>query len=165
VKIKTVVEVREMIDNMSLNEYQEQTEEKAMIDLNTQDALLASTKLLSIQLETVTKRLEAREVAQLYAKTICDFREKAHESGACLPASLRFSKEQVKYMGNYSSKQRNLYSNTYNPGWAETSKIFLPKQQCFTTTTYLGATKPGRKSTSVVFILELSANSPFTLKT
>jgi len=31
--------------------------------------------------------------------------------------------------------------------------------------TYTGATKPGRKSTSVVLILQLSANSSFTLKT
>jgi hypothetical protein len=38
-----------------------------MIDLNTRNALLASNKLLSIQLETIAKRLEAREVAQLSA--------------------------------------------------------------------------------------------------
>jgi len=97
-KIKTVVEVQEKIDNMSLNEYRGHTEEEAtpkkkgMIVLKTQDALLASNKLLSIQLETLAKRLEAREVAQLSAKVTCDFQEKAHESGACLPASLGFSK-------------------------------------------------------------------------
>jgi len=34
-----------------------------------------------------------------------------------------------------------------------------------TTHLHLGATKPGRKSTSVVLILKLSANSSFTLKT
>jgi len=31
--------------------------------------------------------------------------------------------------------------------------------------TYSGATKPGRKSTSVVLILQLSANSSYTLTT
>jgi len=67
-KVKTADEVRELIDNMYLNEYGANIEEKAspkkkgMIDINTQDALLASNKLLSIQLETLTKRLEAREV-------------------------------------------------------------------------------------------------------
>jgi len=34
--------------------------------------------------------LEAREVAQLSAKTIYDFCEQAHESGACLPTNLGF---------------------------------------------------------------------------
>ena len=37
--------------------------------------------------------------------------------------------------------------------------------QFVTNTPTLGATKPGRKSTSVVLILQLSANSLFTLKT
>jgi hypothetical protein len=95
-KIKTTDEVRAVIDNLSPNEYRGHIEEemtprkKGMIDLNTQDALLASNKLLSIQLETLAKRLEAREVAHLSAKTNCDIYEQAHESGACLPASLGF---------------------------------------------------------------------------
>jgi len=66
------------------------------VDLNTQDALLARNKLLIIQLETLAKRLEAREVAHLSAKTNCDIYKHAHESGVCLPASLGFSEEQVK---------------------------------------------------------------------
>jgi hypothetical protein len=46
-KIKTAGEVRELIDNMSLNEYRAHTNEesapkkKCMIDLNTRDVLLA----------------------------------------------------------------------------------------------------------------------------
>ena len=48
IKIKTAGGVRELINNMSLNEYRGHTEEEAtprkkcMIDLNTQDALLVS---------------------------------------------------------------------------------------------------------------------------
>jgi len=61
-----------------------------MIDLNTRDALLASNKLLSIQLDIIAKRLEAREVAHLSAKTNCEICEQAHENGACLPTSLGF---------------------------------------------------------------------------
>jgi len=124
-KIKTVDEVRTLIDNMSMNEYRGHTEEeetprkKDMIDLNTQDALLASNKLHKIQLESIAKRLEAREVAHLFAKTNCEICEQAHESSVCLPTSLGFSEEQVKYMENYSRQQRNPYSNTYNPGWVE----------------------------------------------
>jgi len=80
-KIKTDDEVRALIDNMSLNEYWGHTEEEAtpkkkcMIDLNTQDNLLASKKLLNIQLETLAKRLEAYEVAHLSEKTNCDIYE------------------------------------------------------------------------------------------
>ena len=128
-KIKTADEVRALIDNMSLYEYRGHTEEEAtprkkvMIDLNTQDVLLASNKLLNIQLESIAKMLEAREVAHLFAKTNSEICEQAHESGACLPASLGFSEEQVKYMGNYSRQQRNPYSNTYNPGWKEHSNF------------------------------------------
>ena len=53
-KVKTTNEVRELIGNMSLNEYRAHTEEEAtpkkkcMIDLNAQDDLLANNKLLSI---------------------------------------------------------------------------------------------------------------------
>ena len=116
IKVKTTDEVRELIDNMSLNEYRGQHEEEAtprkkgMIDLNTQDALLVSNKLLSIQLETTSKRLEAREDSQLSANTNWH-----------LPAS---SWKWAKCMGNYSRQQRNPYSNTYNPGWAEYPNFF-----------------------------------------
>jgi len=124
-KIKTTDEVRELIDNMSLNEYRAQTDDesapkkKDMMDLNTQNALLAGNKLLSIQREAIAKRLEARDVSQVSARSTCDFCEQAHESGTCLPSCLGLSKEQVKDMGNFSRQQRNPYSNTYNPGWAE----------------------------------------------
>jgi len=49
-----------------------------MIDLNIQDDLLASNKLLNVQIETLAKRLEARKVAQLSAKSICDFSKQAY---------------------------------------------------------------------------------------
>ncbi|AET02979.1 hypothetical protein MTR_8g060460 [Medicago truncatula] len=136
-KIKTADEVRELIDNISLNEYHADTEEEeaapkknGMIDLNTQDALLASNKVFNIQLHTLSKRLDAREVGQLYAIVTCDLCWQAHESGACLPASFGLSEEKIKYMDTFTRKQRNLYSNTYNPDWAKTSKFLLPKQQC-----------------------------------
>jgi len=70
-KIKMVEEVKELIDNIYLNEYHPHTNEEVaprkerMSDLNTHDALIASNKLLSIKLETIPKRLDARDVAQL----------------------------------------------------------------------------------------------------
>jgi hypothetical protein len=107
-EIKTDSEVRELIDNMSLNECRGQCEEevtpkkKGMIDLKNQGVLLASNKLLNIQLETLAKRLEAREVAQLSVKAYCNVCEQTHESDACLRESLGVLKDQVRYMGNYS---------------------------------------------------------------
>jgi hypothetical protein len=124
-KIKTVNEVQELVDNMSLNEYHAHTEEEAapkkkgMIDLNAQDSLHASTKHLIIQLETLAKRLEAHEVAQLSTNATCDFCEQANESGVRLLISLGLSEEQVKYMGTFTRQHWNPYSNTYNPGWTE----------------------------------------------
>jgi len=54
-----------------------------MIELDTQDVLLTSNKLLSIQIETLAKNLDAREVAQLPTK------------------------EQVKYMATFTRQYRN----------------------------------------------------------
>ena len=65
-KIKKSNEVKELINNMSLNEYCIHTEEEAaskkkcMIDLNTHDDLFANNKLFNIQLETIAKRMDAR---------------------------------------------------------------------------------------------------------
>jgi hypothetical protein len=75
-KIKTADEDRDLVDNMSSNEYHLHTEEetsprnKCMIDLNTHDALLLSNQLFSIQLETIEKRLNARDATQTFNK--CD---------------------------------------------------------------------------------------------
>jgi hypothetical protein len=83
---------------------------KDMINLNTKDALLSSNKLPRLQLETIAKKLEAREVAKISAKCTCDLCEQSHESRACLPTNLKLSEEQVKYVRNFSRQQRNPYS-------------------------------------------------------
>jgi len=60
-KIKKADEVRELIENMSLNEYCAHTKEdispkkKCIIELNTHDDLLASKELFIVQLETLAK--------------------------------------------------------------------------------------------------------------
>jgi len=43
--------------------------------MNTQYSLLAGNKLRSIQIETLAKKLDGREVAQLSVKATCDFCE------------------------------------------------------------------------------------------
>jgi hypothetical protein len=73
-----------------------------MIDLDTHEALLASNKLLTIQLEIISNKLQAMGVAQLSSNiVVCDLFEQADET-------LHSSQHQ----------QRNTYSNTYNLRWA-----------------------------------------------
>jgi len=70
-KIKMDKKVRELIENMSLNKYCSQIIDKighmkrGEIDLDKHDVLLAVNKLLSIQLEAISKKLEAMDLAQL----------------------------------------------------------------------------------------------------
>jgi len=71
-KIKTAKEVRELIENMYLNtrDVLQSIEkivhmQKGVIDLDTHDVLLTSNKLLNIQLEAISKKLEVRDLVQL----------------------------------------------------------------------------------------------------
>jgi len=58
--------------------------------------------LVRDKLEVIANKLVAQEVAKLSTnRLVCDFCEQAHESHACLPASLGLSEEKVKYMGVY----------------------------------------------------------------
>jgi hypothetical protein len=52
-----------------------------MIDLDTHEALLASNKLLTIQLEIISNKLQAMGVAQLSSNiVVCDLFEQADET-------------------------------------------------------------------------------------
>jgi len=62
------------------------------LSLDTHESLLASNKLISIQMEAIAKKLEAQEVASLsFNGVVCDFWEQSHKSGACLSTSLGLS--------------------------------------------------------------------------
>jgi hypothetical protein len=128
-KNKTAVEIRELIDNMSLNEYHPKIEnigvlkKQRVLRLEIHDALLERNKLLSDKIDALAKRLEAQEVAKLSINGVsCDFCEQAHESGVCLPDSLGLSEEKVKYMGAHTRQQRGPYSNKFNFGWPNRQK-------------------------------------------
>jgi len=64
---KIAPNIRELIHNMSLNEYKSQSDDrnvvknKGILHLDTQDALLAGHRLLSNKLEAITKKLEVQE--------------------------------------------------------------------------------------------------------
>jgi len=96
-KNKIAPNIRELIHNMSLNEYKSQSDHrnvvknKGILHLDAQDALLAGHKLLSNKLEAITMKLEVQEAAKLSIDGLsCNFCEQAHESGACLPTNLDY---------------------------------------------------------------------------
>lgn len=99
-KNKTAIEIQELIENMSLNEYRSQgndrnvVKKKEALKLQCQDALLESQMVLSEKIEEIAKKLEARDVSKLSTNGVgCDFCEQAHEKGACLPTILGLSEE------------------------------------------------------------------------
>lgn len=65
-KNRTTVEIGELVNNMSLNEYRSQSENKAVnkkqgvLGLKTHDTLLVSIKLLSAKLEEIAKTLKRK---------------------------------------------------------------------------------------------------------
>jgi hypothetical protein len=68
---KIVAEIRELVENMALNEYrlhgndQNVSRRQGIFQLDTQDALIAGHKLLSNKLEAIAKKLETPETAKL----------------------------------------------------------------------------------------------------
>ena len=137
-KNKIVIEIHELIYNMSLNEYRSQgndrnvVKKKELLKLETQDALLRNHKLHTKVIEEIAKKLEAQEVVKLSATDIgCIFCEQAHETGTCLIASLGLYEEQVKYMGVVARKQRYPSSNIFNSGWPTDLYFFFGESNNF----------------------------------
>jgi len=80
---------------------------------------------LAKRIDKIVKKLEARKVAKLSTNIIgSDFCEQAHETGACLPASLGLSEEQVNYMGVVAGQKRYPFSNNFNSGWPNRQNFF-----------------------------------------
>jgi len=81
---------------------------RSLLELSSQDALLAQNKLMSKQLEALTKTL-SKFPAQLHSAqslpstilqvTVCAICGGAHDSGCCIPNEEPTTHE-VNYMGN-----------------------------------------------------------------
>jgi len=100
IKLKTPEEATELIENMSASDHAilrdrtHQPTKKSLLELTSHDALLAQNKLLSKQLEILTKTLGKlptklsigqpthSSVLQVTGCTICG---EAHETGQCIP--------------------------------------------------------------------------------
>ena len=110
----------ELIENMSASDHAilrdrvHQPTKKSLLELSSQDAVLAQNKLLSRQLEILTETLSKLptnlsngqpflpSILQVTGCTICGG---THESGLCIP--FEEQTQEVSYMGN---QQRQGYN-------------------------------------------------------
>jgi len=122
IKLKTPKEAMDLIENMTASNIAIMRDrahiptKKSLLELTSQDALLAQNKLLSKQLETLTETLSKLPtqihsahtshafVLQVAGRTICGG---AHESGCCIPIEEHPTHE-VNYMGNQPRNNFNV---------------------------------------------------------
>ena len=117
IKLKTPKEAMELIENMTTSDHailRDRTHiptKRSLLELSSQDALLAQNKLLAKQLESLTvtlsklpTQLQAAQpthsgVMQIEGCSICGG---AHESGGCMAQDDAF--KEVNYMTNHNRK-------------------------------------------------------------
>ena len=100
IKLKTPKEAMELIENMAASDHAilcDRTHvptKRILLELSSQDALLAQNKLLAKQLESLTKtlsklptQLQAAQPSHLAVMQVggCSICGGAHESGCCIP--------------------------------------------------------------------------------
>ncbi|XP_052726013.1 uncharacterized protein LOC128194442 [Vigna angularis] len=121
IRWKTPDEAHEIIENMASSDNDVQSErgqnqKRGMLELQSQDALLAQNKIMTQQLESLMKKvsqLQIQNVSQAqHTVQGCELCGGEHQNGQCV--ILTNAKEEVNYMGN-QSRQGN-YGN-YNQGW------------------------------------------------
>ena len=112
IKWKTPEESHEMIENMASNDNEMQNERATsqkkggMLELQSQDAILAQNKIMTQQLESIMKKLsqlpkELQNVSQAqHQQTMqgCELCGGDHSNGQCVMKTN--SQEEVNYMGN-----------------------------------------------------------------
>ncbi|XP_014491838.1 keratin, type I cytoskeletal 9-like [Vigna radiata var. radiata] len=102
-------------DNETLSERGMPSQTKGVFQLEPYDALLAQNKIITQQLEILTKKVmqpqkEHQNVAQ-FQQQLCELCGGDHINGQCaMPENLN---EEVNYMGN----QNQFRPNNYNQGW------------------------------------------------
>jgi len=111
--LKTLEEAMELIENMGASDHailRDRTHvltKRSLLELSSQDAILAQNKLLAKQLESLTETLSKLptqlQVAQPFHSAVmqvggCSICGGPHESGCCIP--LDDVAKEVNYMGN-----------------------------------------------------------------
>uniref|UniRef100_A0A151UHG2 Retrotransposon gag domain-containing protein n=1 Tax=Cajanus cajan TaxID=3821 RepID=A0A151UHG2_CAJCA len=122
-RFKTPEEAIELIDAMAANDYdlpaeRESRQKRGILELGSQDALLAQNKLLSQQIEALTKQV-ARIPQQLQSTQhqvlSCDLCGLNHPHGQCIDTFPSHG-EEVNYMGN-QARQGGNYGGNYGKNW------------------------------------------------
>ena len=121
IKLKTPKEATELIENMSASDHVilcdrvHQPTKKSLLELSSQDVVLAQNKWLSKQLESLIETIgklptklstgqpSQSSVLQVTGCTICGG---AHESDHCIP--FEEQTQEVSYMGNQQRQGYNL---------------------------------------------------------
>ena len=121
IKLKTPEEATEFIENMSASDHAilrdrtHQPTKKSFLELSSHDSLLAQNKLLSKQLESLTKALDKLPTKLSIGQpthsfvlqvTGCTIYGEAHEIGQCNP--IEENTQEIHYMGN---QQRQGYTS------------------------------------------------------
>ena len=108
--MKTPEEVMELIENMATSDHailRDRTHvptKRSLLELSSQDALLAQNKLLAKQLESLIETFSKLHVNQPSHSTVlqvggCNICGRAHKSGRCI--SIDDTTQEVNYMGNH----------------------------------------------------------------
>jgi hypothetical protein len=116
-KTKNEVEAKELVEIMVHNEYRAQNDRGAkkkggMLELDTQDAVLAQTKLLSNQMEALMKRFDPQQQGNEVQELRCDFCQGGHANGGCFPEG----SEEAKYLANFRKPYPSGWGNNGNQG-------------------------------------------------
>ena len=113
IKLKTLEEATKLIENMATSDHAilcDRTHvptKRSLLEISSQDALLAQNKLLAKQLESLTEtlcklptQLQVAQPSYLAVMQVegCNICGGAHESGCCIP--LDDAIKEVNYMGN-----------------------------------------------------------------
>ncbi|MCI03304.1 hypothetical protein A2U01_0024341 [Trifolium medium] len=118
-KNRDETQARELIETMAQNEYRAQNDRGAkkvgVLELDTQNALLAQSKLMTNQMETLIKHFtsspfQPQAQANQLQELRCDFCLQAHANGGCFPEG----SEEAKYLANFRKSYPN---NNPNYGW------------------------------------------------
>ena len=121
IRVKTDLEVQNLIEIMAQNEYCVEIEQSeiGMLGVNENSIILSSQALMSNQIEAFSKQVQAISIRQVQVQQIqqaqvlrCEFCGEGYGNGECVPEGVS---EESSYMRNY--QEENPYSNTYNIGW------------------------------------------------
>ncbi|PNY08906.1 hypothetical protein L195_g005444 [Trifolium pratense] len=127
-KNKNEMEAKELIETMAHNEYRVQNDRGAkkkggLLELDTQDAVLAQTKLLSNQMEAFMKRFDPQQQVKEVQELRCDFCQQGHANGGCFPEG----SEEAKYLANFRKPYPNGWGSNSNQGQGYNSNPPPPK--------------------------------------